>query len=246
MKYRFHKNQPIRWPRRRLQKLAQFCVERAKVYGKQGDSEKCMKYLNWAHQYDPTNLEYLWIIANYWYENDDEKAIDPLNRIIEIGGDLWAMRQAHHKRAISYDPLGKPEKVIEDLDWLIRHGFEDAGNYQWRGKCRLALGNADGAIEDFSVAVQRSPQSHSCLINRAWAYYQLKRYEEVLQDLDLFYTTFGLGTFREWFYTLRGKVYFQLGRHQDALNDFNSGTGLSKPFTDATAYMETYFPEDLK
>lgn len=245
MKYRFHQKQPIRWPRRKLQQLATTCFEKAQVYGKQGDSEKCMEYLNRAHQYDLTNLEYLWIIANRWFENDNEKAVDALSRIIEIGTNLDDLEEARSKRAISYGPLGKTEKVIEDLDWLIKHDPRTAHRYEWRGECRFKLGHVEEAIEDFSEAMRLSPDDHMVLWRRAEAYTIAHRYMEARQDLTQYHEIFGISLQSEWFYVIRGRVYYHLGRHEEALEDFRKVSGVSRPLEDSTAYMRKFFRQDV-
>ncbi|KAB2852542.1 MAG: tetratricopeptide repeat protein [Anaerolineae bacterium] len=246
MKFQFHNPHPIRWPYRRLKNTAELFIEKAKTYGKVGDDGKLLTCLNWASRLAPTNLDYLWVIANFWYHQDlDANAVPALSRIIKLAILSEDLEKAYNRRAYSYELLGQHMDSLTDMDWLINNGFGDAFRFERRGECRLKMGDFQGAIDDFSEVIRLYPKDETTLWRRAEAYTLAQRFTEALQDLTTYYEQFGLGYQKEWLYVMRGRVYYHLGRHEEALADFRKVTGVSRPLDTARDYMKKFFRQDV-
>jgi tetratricopeptide (TPR) repeat protein len=59
--------------------------------------------------------------------------------------------------------------AMTDLDRAIGLSPEETDCYIWRGRVHARLGNLDGAIADFDVALRLAPDSQEAVVQRAKA-----------------------------------------------------------------------------
>jgi tetratricopeptide (TPR) repeat protein len=231
-----------------MQEHSKLYIEEARKKNSQNDIEGAIKAIDTAIQLDAQNIEYYQLRATLLESKKDyQLAAEDLTKIIEISTDIEVRIEAYRKRVGIYEKLGQVDKLMEDLTWLIDHGFGTYGLYAWRGSYNLKLEKSESAIQDFSKVYELSGNKGD-LFNRARAYYQSKQYENSLKDIitllnanDL-YPVLLINA-----YTLRGRILYKMGKYEDALRDFNEERRLNSAdgFSDALEYMRVYFPHEV-
>ncbi len=207
-----------------------FKQSRAKWYNRDNwDVQGSLADLDRAIQLDPENLEYRRIRGDLRHFSDKhQEAIEDLTKIIETSKDMDELAAAYSKRASSHEHLGRIDELLEDLDWLIEHGFDSGDRYSWRGFHRLQSGDTEGAIRDFTAAHRLMPENYDALLQRAQAFYKAKNYPEAIKDLDRILAEkekqnpLHLAVVYYW----RAKARYKLDLSDDALNDFNEAMRL--------------------
>lgn len=234
-----------------MEEDAEFYSKRSNQRFAKGDMEGAISDINHAIHLDPNNLEYYRSRGNLRYHSEEyQLAVEDFTKIIQLGKNINQLTDIYNKRAISYEKLGLHGHLLRDLDWLIEHGFGTATIYAWRGHHRLKMGDGEGAIRDFTIAHESwDPESSEALLQRAQAYYQAQRYEEAVQDLTQIAETYKLIPLElVVIYIWRGRAYYGMGKHQEALIDFKEAVRIEgeNPYFDAASYMRAYFPEDIE
>lgn len=187
---------------------------------------------------DPDNLEYRWERGeSRWsgaYDNKKEWAfpiaIEDLTRIIEVSTDREEVYDAYRKRALLYERYSQFEDLIADMGWLIEHEKNDAGRCHvlvWRGGHLLRMGHPERAVQDFTVALQISPQDTMILIQRARAYDELEQYDDAVEDLSRILSAKPEDTVSipSAYFTL-GKIHYKCGRKKEAFDSFKKSLDL--------------------
>jgi tetratricopeptide (TPR) repeat protein len=228
---------------------AAYYAKRSSERFESGDIEGGDADLNRAIELDPDNVEYRWERGRFRY-NAEEYAlmVEDISKIVEVSSDLDDLQEAYILLSIAYDALGQDQELIAALDWRINHGG-DASCYDWRANLRLKAGDSEGAIDDLTKALEMAPGNTTFQLQRARAYYFAKRYEAAIADLtQIFDSDESAPRFLAIVYSWRGRAYYHLGEYDKALADFNKDMVLSHAtvvFSDATAYMRTFVPEEF-
>lgn len=227
-----------------MEQDAEYYFKRSEERYRSGNLKGGDADLDMAIRLAPDNPDYRWTRGILKYEVGDYRAaVEDFATIINRGADPETLRAAYMKLAIAHEVLGQYRELAADLDWLITHGFGDAGLHIWRARYRLQLGETAGAIEDFSAAHALSPRTNSILLQRAQAYYAAQRYEDAIGDLTQVIrsgdTQAGI---LEAAYHWRGMARYRLGGYHEALEDFNQGTRLrgGQTFTSLADYIRAY------
>ena len=163
--------------------------------------------------------------------------------------ELEEMAFVYRGLAVSYEALKRFQDAINVLDWLIDRGFGGARYYEWRGDQKLRIGDAQGAVADYTTAYKMENDDLICLSKRGQAYYRAEAYRQAIADFSEVLSrlanndTWGLQTA----YHYRGKAYYKLTEYDKALDDFNEALRLGnvQNISDATKYMRIFSPEDL-
>jgi Zn-dependent membrane protease YugP/Flp pilus assembly protein TadD len=142
-----------------------------------------------------------------------------------------ALASAHYNRAVVLasqgrcpDALASIEAVFtcrtEDIEPLI--GISDP--WYLRGSLRLDQGNYDGAIADFSRALDLEPSDPATLLcHRGLAWIKLERLGEALQDTN---DSLRLSPESAVALTNRGVIYRELGNLEQAASDLRRAIAL--------------------
>jgi tetratricopeptide (TPR) repeat protein len=117
---------------------------------------------------------------NFFLNNDYEKAINYFNKTIKVSSDAF---EVYYLRAISNDALGNYSDAINDYDKIVdvkymkRHLI-----YNNRGLAYTKLNNVNGAIADFTKAIEIKPDFAMAYNNRAYQYEKNEDYKNALKD----------------------------------------------------------------
>jgi tetratricopeptide (TPR) repeat protein len=227
---------------------ADFYAQRSEERFHSGDIEGGLADLDQSIALDANNPQRYWERAILRYEGEEyELAIEDLSKIIELSTDREELQGAYIKRAISHQIVGKHDKVVQDLDWLISQGLADSLNYAWRASYMRRWGRYDEAIQDMTTALQLSPETDQFLLQRATIYYRTQQYENAVADLTKIIEAHDADDqYLDMFYHLRGKAYYRLNRRLESLHDFNQiRRFMGQPLlSDAHDYMK-FLHEEL-
>jgi len=199
--------------------------------------------LDRAISIDPGNVTYYQYRGTLRYNAQEWLlASADFSKIIDLSTNLDDLRDAYSKRADCYEALGNYTELILDMDWLINNGFGRAAMHRWRGHHHYLAGKFEEALKDFSIAYEKEPTNDS-LLRRAQVYYQLKKYENALQDLThIIESQEHNPNYLAAIYRWRGSTYYRLGDDDRALEDFNQEMRLTghNPFSNLTSYLEAF------
>lgn len=125
------------------------------------------------------------LTAEEWFERalrrgktDYDEKIADYDKVIELNPNLV---EAYHNRATVYFQKGDHHSALADYNTAIRLEPSAATHYH-RGLVRYALGDYDGAIDDFSKTIRQNPKHADAFANRGIARYYRRDYEKAITD----------------------------------------------------------------
>lgn len=141
------------------------------------------------------------------------KAAEGYSRVIILQPDNAL---AYFRRASESDD--SLERKIADLSEAIAGKADFREAYEARGRCYIDSAQFEQAVADFTKALELYPAYCDALCWRAFALYELGRYQQALQDCDL-YGAIGLGNIRcdGLVQEIRGKSFAMLGQSETVL-----------------------------
>lgn len=188
----------------------------------EGDDQRAYVQLDMAISHDPQNLEFIWERLNRRYrEQAFEKVISDTDIIINQSNDIGEVSDAHLKRALSLEPLGKYDELLLEINWLIQNTPPRVGNYVWRSTHLAQKGLRKEALDDLNVAHKLEPQNETVLLARANLYREMKDFQNSIKDLTKLISEGRDPNFLSMVYHLRGRSLYMLGKNDKALEDFN-------------------------
>ncbi|HET6489663.1 MAG TPA: tetratricopeptide repeat protein [Syntrophales bacterium] len=117
----------------------------------------------------------------------------------------------------------KPEEVISACSAILQRDPEVAAAYYNRGVARMQLNQLEGALADFSKAVEINPKDPDAWNNRGLMYNRLGKPGDAVSD---FTRAIELDSVYGKAYCNRGLVYLKLGRTADAEEDLKTAARL--------------------
>lgn len=185
--------------------------------------EDALAELGKAVELEPANNDYYLIRGRFLYERGEfDLAIHDLTRVTELSSKVNDIVEAYSLLAISHEELGDFSSLVSDLDWLIENGFADETTYMWRGHQYERSGNHSQAILDFTKVLEINPNHEPALMNRAQMHYQMQQYDQAEHDLSKSLDIENQHpNFLKIVYHWRGMARYQLGKTEEALEDFN-------------------------
>ena len=206
------------------------------LYWKLNRLEEAVSNLSHAIELDP-QMEYAYRIrasAKLLLE-DYEGALSDLDNAIAISQRMCGSYLYRH---IANEALGREEAAAADLETLTdkcpdiaslhgesigeivglfqRDAMGRAQEYVARGRERMAAHDLEGAIEDFTQAIELTPLNVIARSARAAVECTLSRYEECIQDFTILIESYP--SYAEPYYN-RAFTYFKLERYEEALRD---------------------------
>lgn len=113
-----------------------------------------------------------------------------------------------------------------------------AGTYINRAVMKVALGQIDGAMEDYNSGLLLDPDLGDGYVDRGAALITLKRYDEAIVDIN---KGIGLGqTYEHVGYYNRGVAEFFLGRITPAYHDFKKASEIAPEFIPASEQLKNF------
>ena len=122
----------------------------------------------------------------YYQQGEFEKALaayDSSVRLAPDGGLTYLLR------ANVLSAAERHEEAIADYDKAISHvavgrrRILDSAHFN-RGNSKAAVGDLDGAVEDYTQAIEQNPERPGYYYNRGNAYFDLYRFSEAVGDYD--------------------------------------------------------------
>eukprot|EP01080_Neovahlkampfia_damariscottae_P003918 gene3918-7129_t len=117
---------------------------------------------------------------------------------------------------------GELKEAYAGFDELLKINPSNFILYSHRGTVLHLLGKYEEGIKDFSTGIPNFNNQHeiksTLLYQRASCYYELKKYEEALKDLN---ESAELNSNAYVVYELRGKIYSKLLEMEKAFDDFD-------------------------
>lgn len=171
------------------------------------------------------------------------RAIEHLTIAIEQGLDEDDEREARSWRSICLGQSGLVEEALADADWLIEWGFYK--KYEWRGHLRDRLHDYQGAIADYTRAMELEPERAGVnqYFVRGHVYFRAGMYPEAIDDYTTAISLYDFPSVQAAAYGWRGKAYVELGDYQAGLDDFQRAAELAgSPEPHLTGY---YFHRGL-
>lgn len=92
-------------------------------------------------------------------------------------------REFRRARADAKTLAGRPAEALKDYDAILDKEPSNSEAYLGRGRARRALGDLDGAIEDFSQAVKERPDHHTARVHLARAYADADKAPQAVREL---------------------------------------------------------------
>ena len=168
--------------------------------------------------------------ADHHYQlGEYDKAVDDYTRFIEAGS---ATGLIYLLRGNVLAASGRHDKAIDDYNRadgdndIVQRGIQDVVLYN-RGNSKAELGDLQGAIQDYTEAIQVDPTTPQFYYNRGNAYLDLCDSQEALNDFDVAANLYGSPAARS-INSLhnQGIALLATGRLSQALEIYRSASGI--------------------
>ena len=125
---------------------------------------------------------------------------------------------------IIYNASNSMEEALNEINSIIQSNPENGIYYAGRGVLYHNMGMYQEAIEDYTIAIDLDPErSEQFFYSRAFSFYMLKKYFEVLDDI---YRVIEFNPGVSKYYSLRGMAYLKLDMIQEAFIAFSKAIEL--------------------
>ena len=161
-------------------------LEQAQAASRSGDSAKAQEIADKIIAIDPKNAEAYYIRGSN-ERFDSPKAESFLRRAIEINPSYIDARMALAERYIRSSSSGdktKIDKAIEEYTYVIQFFPQHSQAYRRRGYLYDRKNSLDLAKEDFSKAIDLTPDDASLYITIGSIFLKEKKYNEVLANIN--------------------------------------------------------------
>lgn len=151
-----------------------------------GDDNKAIEHLTEAIKINPKNEFYYFFRGEAELDlGEYDKAINDFNKAIALKPNDY---RAIFTRGKCYFNTHEYMKAIDDFTEAEKMYSYDPELYYHRGACHYNLANYNDAIIDFSTCLEKNPDNHDALLNRAISFEHVKDYEKADKDYSQFIT----------------------------------------------------------
>jgi tetratricopeptide (TPR) repeat protein len=213
-------------------------LQRAFVRERLGDLQGAAADRQKATQIAPTAETYRLRAAST--ERVEERIANYSKAIQLDANDAWS----YHFRAQSYEQTENYSAALADIGQLrrIKQTFPDnvypdvPGTYDWQARIRRQMGDLNGAIADYTTAIQLKPKEVNSYISRASLRQQIGDYQGELADLT---QVLKLDPRDFLTYFCRANVYARTFQaYQEAIQDYSQSIRYAPPGQfQANAYL---------
>jgi tetratricopeptide (TPR) repeat protein len=141
-------------------------------------------------------------------------------------GLLPTPAKADYKQAVAYYNQKRFDKAIQELKGDLDRNPDWEFGYRLLGLCYLGLNNNALAVSALSRAVQLKSTEFSTYYGLGQAYFNMQKYDNCVTALNqgepLAAKEKDPEREKAKLYKLRGSAYYQMGRYEDAKNDFTN------------------------
>ena len=156
------------------------CLEKADQLYKQGEREEAIAVYAEAIILDPQLvLAYKNLALTAGELSRFDLALENFNKVIELEGDE-AINYRH--RGAIYYYLNLLDEALSDFNKAININENYADAYYWRGLTNLES-SPQQSLEDFSAAIELSPENDQYYLDRANAYSLLENHNAAINDV---------------------------------------------------------------
>ena len=218
-------------------------LDRGAYYEAQKDSQAAIENYKQAMTIDPQNLNGLISLSHVYEENEmwpeaAEVATEMIDSIhtkqlfeglesflLDWKADYSkALAFLHESRAWCNFQMNKFEEAIKDYSVCIETGLALAKIHKNRGLCYSHTNQPEKAFADYQAAINKDPQNVELRIIRGNHY--LAMGNKLRSALDDFNFVIQCASSDPSGYFLRGRTYYEMGRPDLALSDFNQAIRL--------------------
>lgn len=132
-----------------------------------------------------------------------------------------------------------------DIEKIIRYSSKSSLEFTRRGMYYEENKDFESALQDYTRALELTPNRSELFIRRAVCYEELGQYPLAIKDLSEVLT---MRPYRAEIYSTRGKIYVKMDKKPEALRDFNKAIELDplKPdfYVDRGDFYKTDNKED--
>jgi len=157
---------------------------------------------------------------------DFQGAIDDYTAVLELEP---ALQDKSYNQTLVGLALDSPDTVISE-DTPLNLRFRLADLYDSRGLLRAQVGDMDGAIADYTLALKFHPGSARILANRGRVLSRQEDYQDAISDFD---RAIQLNPNNALAYCDRGYALYFLDEWELALQDFDQAIALSPYLAEA-------------
>ncbi|TRX52652.1 tetratricopeptide repeat protein [Fulvivirga sp. M361] len=196
------------------------------------DTNKAIDLLDQCIQQDSTFKDaYFHRGIAYFKLAEYEKSLTDFNKAQALDPELhiiWMYKGFANRN------LGLLDKALTNFSNYIIHNPTDTTAYSYilRGKMKYELGDFDGAVEDYDMAVKLRPFQEKYHYYRFIALYEAKKYDEALQAasslIEITPDFYG-------YYFYKGNVYHDLQFYDSAIYMYN--IAIIKNYQNADSYF---------
>lgn len=161
-------------------------------------------------------------------KNNSNQALLDFKQSLEIE----QTSEAYYRIAQIYHGKNHLQSALENYDKAILFDNSIQDIFYFRGSVNLGLKNYDKAIQDFTTAINLSPNDYNNLFYRALTYEKIGQIKNAKTD----YTkAINISSQNYEAYFNRGNLYLKLDKQNKAVEDFNKAIQLN-PETKSKAY----------
>jgi len=169
---------------------------------------------------EPNNAEAYFLrgIVNF-EETDDDLALNDFDKAIELGFDKIDI---YYHRGLAYESLVEYENALNDLTIYIESKTNKTESnlftaYKTRGYCKKDLGDFEGAIEDYSKALEIDPKDSRANFMRALIYMEAEQFDKSISEYNKLLQMFPKKETATRKYIILAKL--KSGNYNEALKD---------------------------
>lgn len=202
--------------------------QRGNIHDIQGNRDGAIIDFNKAIEIDADGNWVSVIASDYTRWGVDEYNQGNLSKA--IGFFSYAIRldpefgEPYYHRSLAHHDNEEEEKAINDLNEYISLNENSPWVFIQAGKAHMQWGDFNGALSDFTKAIEFDPQYPMFYLDRAGLYFKPDRLEEANLDLDQFIILSDPNA--PWAYFQRAEVRFEWGDIEGAIADYEKAIEL--------------------
>lgn len=156
--------------------------------------------------------------GSLWASGKAEEAKQDFDKAIDLG---YTAPHAYMSRGLFYAAQGKFREAITDYDKAIEQSPKDIALLINRAAAFMSIPDFSAAIQDYSQAIEIQKDNPLLYQQRAIAFKASQKFDEAIKDFTQAIQISGAKSIESVSsYMGRGFLYFQLGKHEQAAQDF--------------------------
>ncbi len=182
------------------------------------DRDKAIELLSACIEKDPYYQQAFYHRGIAYFKNEDyEKALADFNKAQELNPDLSILWMY---KGFTYRNMGQIDEAISSFSNYISKNPTDTSAYSYilRGKMKYELGDFQGAVADYDLAIRLRPFEEKYQYYRFTALYADGRYKDALEAVQRL-TEINPDFYGYYFY--KGNVFQELQQYDSAVYMYN-------------------------